>query len=59
MFPRPENEISDSILFVFGFLFCLIFNFTILFLIYEVISVKERNSSFNTQFDSSHVKLFV
>ena len=60
MFFRPENEISNSIIFVLGVLFYLILNFIItLFLIYEILSIKERNSSFNTQTDSIRAKLFV
>ena len=37
MFFRPENEISNSIIFVLGDIFYLIFNFIIiLFLVYEI-----------------------
>ena len=60
MFFRPENEISNSIIFVLGVLFYLNFSFIIiLFLIYELLSIKERNSSFNTQAGSISTKLFV
>ena len=53
MFFRPENEISSSIIFVLGVLFYLNFIFIIiLFLIYELLSIKERNSSFDMQTDS-------
>ena len=60
MFFRPENETSNSIIFVLGVLFYLNFSFIIiLFLIYELLSIKERNSSFNTQAGSISTKLFV
>ena len=60
MFFRPENEISNSIIFVLGILFYLIFNFiNILPLIYEILFINERNSSFNMQTDSIRAKLFV
>ena len=60
MFFTPENEISNSIIFVLGVLFSLIFYFIIaLFLIYEILSIKEQNSSFNTQTDSIRAKFFV
>ena len=53
MFFRPENEISNSIIFVLGVLFYLNFNFIIILsLIYELLSIKERNYSFDTQTDS-------
>ena len=60
MFFRPENETSNSIIFVWGVLFYLNFSFIIiLFLIYELLSIKERNSSFNRQTGSIRAKLFV
>ena len=59
MFFRPENETSNSIIFVLGVLFYLYFSFIIiLFLIYELLSIKERNSSFNSQTGSIRAKIF-
>ena len=59
MFFRPENETSNSIKFVLGVLFYLNFSFIIiLFLIYELLSINELNSSFNRQTGSIRAKLF-
>ena len=59
MFFRPENEISNIVIFVLGFYFIFNFIIIILFLIYEILSIKDRNSSFNTQTDFIRAKLFV